>query len=673
MRKGDTLIEVMFAVGVFGLVAVGAIGIMNRGLYSAQNALEVTMARNEIDTQAEALRFIHSAYLSEDGSEEGGIYASLWNKIISRAYSSGNGENGVLQEFPGFYTDFDANNYSCAELLGSLPGKSFALNSRLLDSADLSEELASDSELSNVILTTKTTESDSGKLSLASTYPRLLYDGSLLLSDMTLNADDNTISTEESMYKSSEGVWVTAVASSDGVTCDGGGYRPDYYDFYIHTCWEKPGGSGSNTVASTVRLFNPDQINLTMNQYQNITFDNVAWTHVNNTVPVTGSYCGVDSAQHVILKDDSIEFHGYVRDRMNEYVYHDFDASDDFELSFVVNTANIQPHPGGKLVISLGELDLELNQDGGTIGDVTVGNNNSIKLVYDGQGKNYKVYVNEELRISQESSNPSADSIRVKFLFWHSGHCCSSISRVYLTDIKMIQHIHSITFSDDCRPRDEGSVVTTPDPEPEESGTNPEDDPNYEPADDEVAIPVDSNLYMLHVYPTSYLNAQYIRHANRDLSSGASIDIAFSTKSVSYFMNESLQISGVLDSIVSVRNAKSIFYVVFDCNRQSWWHTGNTCNFNGLMDDRDALSFELYAISEKVSSLSNWTSFAAQYQTQEVKPGWALRLDAKNATLESNNPTYWILGEANLTSGSSSFTFRKINVLTERDPTEFFK
>ncbi|MBR3319132.1 prepilin-type N-terminal cleavage/methylation domain-containing protein, partial [Candidatus Saccharibacteria bacterium] len=34
-RKGDTLIEVMFAVGVFGLAAVGAISLMNRGLATA--------------------------------------------------------------------------------------------------------------------------------------------------------------------------------------------------------------------------------------------------------------------------------------------------------------------------------------------------------------------------------------------------------------------------------------------------------------------------------------------------------------------------------------------------------------------------------------------------------------------------------------------------------------
>ena len=91
-HRGDTLIEVMFAVGVFGLAAVGAISLMNRGLATAQNTLEVTMARQEIDGQAEILRFLHSAYLSskdtisEEPCTSPKSYRDLWKCITSEKY-----------------------------------------------------------------------------------------------------------------------------------------------------------------------------------------------------------------------------------------------------------------------------------------------------------------------------------------------------------------------------------------------------------------------------------------------------------------------------------------------------------------------------------------------------------------------------------------------------------
>ena len=115
MRKGDTLIEVMFSVAIFGLVAIGAISLMNRGLASVQNNLETTMARQEIDTQAEALRFIHSAYLTEQKTTEPAAtegaepiqtnnFRNLWQAITSQTYpastvnASGEYIGGVIND-----------------------------------------------------------------------------------------------------------------------------------------------------------------------------------------------------------------------------------------------------------------------------------------------------------------------------------------------------------------------------------------------------------------------------------------------------------------------------------------------------------------------------------------------------------------------------------------------
>jgi prepilin-type N-terminal cleavage/methylation domain-containing protein len=63
-QKGDTLIEVLFAVTVFSLVAVGSLSIMNQGTTVAQRSLETTLVRQEIDAQAETLRFVHDSYIA---------------------------------------------------------------------------------------------------------------------------------------------------------------------------------------------------------------------------------------------------------------------------------------------------------------------------------------------------------------------------------------------------------------------------------------------------------------------------------------------------------------------------------------------------------------------------------------------------------------------------------
>src|SRR5674476_81397 len=61
--RGDTLVEVLFATAVFSLVAVGCLSIMNQGAATAQRALEITLVRNEIDAQAETLRFLNASYI----------------------------------------------------------------------------------------------------------------------------------------------------------------------------------------------------------------------------------------------------------------------------------------------------------------------------------------------------------------------------------------------------------------------------------------------------------------------------------------------------------------------------------------------------------------------------------------------------------------------------------
>lgn len=58
-NRGDTLVEVLLGVTIFSLVAVIALETMNRGMAIAQYSLETTLVRQQIDAQAEMLRYAH--------------------------------------------------------------------------------------------------------------------------------------------------------------------------------------------------------------------------------------------------------------------------------------------------------------------------------------------------------------------------------------------------------------------------------------------------------------------------------------------------------------------------------------------------------------------------------------------------------------------------------------
>ena len=64
-QKGDTLVEVLLAMAVFAVVMMIGLSAMNNGMSRALASLQLTMARNTMDSQAEALRFANAAYVSE--------------------------------------------------------------------------------------------------------------------------------------------------------------------------------------------------------------------------------------------------------------------------------------------------------------------------------------------------------------------------------------------------------------------------------------------------------------------------------------------------------------------------------------------------------------------------------------------------------------------------------
>ncbi|GEM_PF-923696 len=83
-QAGDTIIEVLLAITVFSVIAVGALTVMNQGTNSTQRTLEVSIVKQQIDSQAEALRAAYQNELAKhsDGGDD------TWKFITNHADAS---------------------------------------------------------------------------------------------------------------------------------------------------------------------------------------------------------------------------------------------------------------------------------------------------------------------------------------------------------------------------------------------------------------------------------------------------------------------------------------------------------------------------------------------------------------------------------------------------------
>ena len=86
-KKGDTLIEVTLAVAVFSMVMVVGIGAMNGGMARTQASLQLSLARDAMNSQAETLRYINNIYLNKYASVSGEM-VSKWREITAKAKTS---------------------------------------------------------------------------------------------------------------------------------------------------------------------------------------------------------------------------------------------------------------------------------------------------------------------------------------------------------------------------------------------------------------------------------------------------------------------------------------------------------------------------------------------------------------------------------------------------------
>lgn len=200
-ERGDTIIEVMFAVAVFAMIAVGSMMIMNQGTAIAQRSLEITLVRQQMDAQAEAIRYIHEAYVA---SYQGGVTptgtAAQWVEMKNRGVANATAFGEVDGE-------------RCPD---DVPGHAFVLNARTA--------------------------------TVWNSAPAMQMPAGVSLppfAQVAYAANSNAIA-------QAYGIWVEAVPSATNSATG-------FVDFHIRACWESPGSAAPITLGTIVRLYEPRQ------------------------------------------------------------------------------------------------------------------------------------------------------------------------------------------------------------------------------------------------------------------------------------------------------------------------------------------------------------------------------------------------------------------------------
>ena len=195
-RRGDTIVEVVLAFGVFTLVAVGTNALMNRGVSLAEQSLEITLVRAQIDAQAELLRYARS------------VNSDAWSDITDHAKTAVGGAAIDEANIPDLSTLTDCPS--------SAPQYSFMLN-------------VTDDVLVFHRLDTAPTSAFYTPASVHSQF---------------------SASTDSPDTPAFSGIWVVPIRSVAVVAA-----ATVAYDMHIGTCWNVPGADRPFTLSTIVRLY----------------------------------------------------------------------------------------------------------------------------------------------------------------------------------------------------------------------------------------------------------------------------------------------------------------------------------------------------------------------------------------------------------------------------------
>lgn len=198
-ERGDTLIEVLFAIAVFSMVVVGSISIMNVGTSAATRTLGLTVTRQVIDSQAQLLRLAHDSYLAQYPAGTYTGAGAAYNTIES-TLSVPKADSDVIG-VTSCPTSFAATTFTVAA--GTVSGAQTVVARKV-----------------------STNTSPTG-------YPTIPTTGT--------NAN---------------GVWIQAVKQAVNMSATPK-IPVGYIDFHINACWPGPGSNIPLTIGTIVRLYDP--------------------------------------------------------------------------------------------------------------------------------------------------------------------------------------------------------------------------------------------------------------------------------------------------------------------------------------------------------------------------------------------------------------------------------
>jgi len=225
-QRGDTIIEVILAVTVFSMVAVGGLALMNQGVAMAQRSLEIGMVRDQMDAQADALRYIYNTSVNQSATAS----TAAWSDITKLAAESA----GDVNKIEPFNEITDGKSCRANRLSGNgVTDTDKAASPFAIDLTKVGDKTADPTVKFNAVgymLPAVGNLPTNDGSTTSQTYAQVRYNGAT----PTL-----------------QGIWIQAKHVAYTSSTFG------YYDFNIYACWFTPGQSVPVTLGTVVRLYDP--------------------------------------------------------------------------------------------------------------------------------------------------------------------------------------------------------------------------------------------------------------------------------------------------------------------------------------------------------------------------------------------------------------------------------
>lgn len=266
--KGDTLVEVTIAVGIFALVAISVVAVVNISTSGAQSALEGTLTREEVDSQAETLRFIQSAYVNDSNLDKDGageesklfLYNAIWDEVVKNAED--NMLNDGTEIGGSFSRDFKPD--SCSELYEGdylTEQHAFIIDIRKLNAYDDPNSEKNVYDFAKQVVLPVAQNKD--LFAAATTYPHLVYEKYDPIKDENESEDALLNQGDFDILSRVEGIYIVGIKDKNTtsiVTEDSIENKAAYYDFYVRSCWYNAGSETPSTISTLIRLRDPDSV-----------------------------------------------------------------------------------------------------------------------------------------------------------------------------------------------------------------------------------------------------------------------------------------------------------------------------------------------------------------------------------------------------------------------------